>query len=78
MKLNTQGENGGVERDAPKREHISESMSEKNGITSAMTNARIHVAATMPLHVDHATTVFECRCFDVRKRRKKMKREVTD
>ena len=61
-----------------KRELIKLSMSEKNGITSAMTNARIHVAATMPLHVDHATRVFECRCFDVRKRRKKMKREVTD
>ena len=53
-------------------------MSEKNGITSAMMNAKAHVAATMPLHVDHAMRVFECLCFEFRNRRKKMKREVTD
>ena len=54
------------------------SMSEKKGMTSAMTNAVIQVAPTMPAHEAQPTSVFECRCFESRKRRKKTKRALTD
>ena len=57
---------------------MSESMSEKNGMTSAMTNAATHVAATIAAHAPQPTSVFECRCSELRKTRKKMKREETD
>ena len=53
-------------------------MSEKKGMTSAMINARTQVTATMPVHDAHPMNVFECRCLDSLKRRKKTKRELTD
>ena len=53
-------------------------MSEKNGMTSAMMKAKIHVAATIAAHVVQPTTVFECRCREFLKRRKNTKRAVTD
>lgn len=54
------------------------SMSEKNGITSAMTNATAHVAAMMPAQADHPTTVFECRCLEFSNSRKNTNRADTD
>jgi hypothetical protein len=58
--------------DEPNREDMRESMSEKNGMTSAMINARIHVLPTIPAQVAHATTVLEWRWGELRKMRKKM------
>lgn len=47
----------------PKNESKSEliklSMSEKNGITSAMMNAKTQVVATMAVQVTHALAVLE-------------------
>lgn len=43
----------------PKSEHMRLSMSEKKGMTSAITNAMIQVTARMPTHTDHPTTVLE-------------------
>jgi hypothetical protein len=54
------------------------SMSEKNGITSAIKNANIHVTPIIPAQEAQATKEFECLCSELRKRRKKMKRAVTD
>lgn len=54
------------------------SMSEKNGITSAMMKAKTHVAATMPAHAAQPTNVFECRCLEFWNRRKNTKRALTD
>ena len=42
----------------PNKELIKLSKSEKKGITSAMMNAAIHVAATMPAHTVQPTSVF--------------------
>ena len=53
------GREWGRERDAPKREHISESMSEKNGMTSAITNASDQMAVQMPTHVAQPVVVCE-------------------
>lgn len=53
-------------------------MSEKKGMISAMTNAKIHVVARMAAHTLHPTTVFECRWREFRKMRKNTKRAVTD
>ena len=47
----------GAEKDVPKREHISESMSEKNGMTSAITNATTQFTTIIPTHVLHPFTV---------------------
>ena len=53
-------------------------MSEKNGMTSARINASAQRAARMIDQTVQPNTVFECRCFELRKRRKKMKRALTD
>jgi hypothetical protein len=47
-------------------------------MTSAMINASVHVAAAIPTHVAQAVTVFEWRCFEFSKIRKKRKRVVTE
>ena len=60
------------------RLHIKLSISEKNGMTSAMRNAITHDTATIATHEPQPTSVFECRCSELRKTRKKMKREETD
>lgn len=60
-----------------KSELMSESMSEKNGMTSAMTNAATHVAPTMAAHAAQPTSVFECRCFELRNSRKNTNRALT-
>lgn len=54
------------------------SMSLKKGMTSAMTNAPTHVSPTMAAQVPQPTTVFSCLWRELRKSRKKTKREVTD
>ena len=47
-------------------------------MTSAMRNAITHDTATIATHEPQPTSVFECRCSELRKTRKKMKREETD
>ena len=59
-------------------ELIRLSISEKNGMTSAIIQANIHVAATIPTQVAQPTNVLECRCFELPKILKKMNRVVTD
>lgn len=54
-------------------------MSEKNGMTSAMTNATIQVTAMIAAQVAQPSTVLECRWRESRpKMRKKTKRVETD
>ena len=60
------------------RLHIKDSISEKNGMTSEMRKAITHDTATIATHEPQPTSVFECRCSELRKTRKKMKREETD
>lgn len=61
-----------------KSELMRLSMSEKNGMTSAMMNANTQVMPTMPIQAPQPTSVFECLCFESRKRRKNTKRALTD
>lgn len=65
-------------KNAPKSELIRESRSLKNGITSARMNARAQRMARIPPQTAQPSAVFECRCFELRKMRKKMKRALTD
>ena len=57
---------------------MSESRSAKNGMTSAMIKARIHVAARMPAHADQPMTVLLPLWRVPSKMRKKMKRAETE
>ena len=60
------------------KELISESMSLKKGMISAIMNAIIHVTAIIAAQLLHPTTVLECKCLEFRKSRKKMNRAETD
>ena len=62
----------------PKRELIRLSMSEKKGITSAITHAETQLTAMITIQTDQPRKVCECLCFESRKILKKMKRAETD
>ena len=59
-------------------ELISANRSAKNGITSAMMNAKIQVAARMPAQVAHPLTVCSVKCLEPSKIRKKRNRADTE
>ena len=58
--MNTQNNISTYPNHPSNKELMRLSISEKNGITSAMMNAKTHVAATIPDQVDQATIVLEC------------------
>lgn len=49
-----------------KREQMVLSISEKNGMSSASTNANIQVTVMIPTQAPHPTNVLECRCWESR------------